>query len=151
MRDIPFQDYKKIVEVLPVLCVDVVVRNKKGKYLLIKRANEPLNGRWWVIGGRVFKGETLEQAAIRKVAEETGLKVNAVKPVGYFEGIFKRNPFGAAGILHGVSVVFLALIDMTVNLKLDSQSSNWKYAWKLPEGFNVKSFTKMDETADIQP
>ena len=59
---IPAEQYKEIIKVLPILCVDIVIKNNRGEYLLVKRAHEPLKGRWWVVGGRVHKGESIEQA-----------------------------------------------------------------------------------------
>ncbi len=45
-----------------------VVKNKEGKLLFIRRL-----GRWDLPKGKIEKGESLEQAAIREVQEETGL------------------------------------------------------------------------------
>jgi mutator protein MutT len=47
----------------------------EGRVLLIRRGKEPLRGRWLVPGGTVEWGETLEQAVVREVEEETGLVV----------------------------------------------------------------------------
>ncbi|MGA9347297.1 MAG: NUDIX domain-containing protein, partial [Anaerolineae bacterium] len=105
------EQYTEIVRVLPILCVDVVVMNTNGEYLLVKRANEPRKGHWWVIGGRVFRGETMEQAAIRKVKEEVGLDAQSFRPIGYYEEVFGKNPFGLASELHAVSIVFSAVVD----------------------------------------
>ena len=91
---IPSEQYSQIIEVLPILCVDVIVMNTRGEYLLIRRANQPMKGQWWVIGGRLLKGETLEQAVISKVLEETSLQVEAVHPIGYYEAVSQENPFG---------------------------------------------------------
>ncbi len=106
MSFIPADEYARIIEVLPILCVDIAVRNSKGVYLLIRRATELLKDQWWLIGGRVLKGETLEQMAIRKVREESGLEVKFVQPIGYYEDSFETNPFEGAIKLHSVSVVF---------------------------------------------
>ncbi|MEM1566697.1 MAG: NUDIX hydrolase [Candidatus Bathyarchaeia archaeon] len=46
-----------------------------GKILLIKRKSEPGKGKWSVPGGLVELGETVEEAVIREVKEETGLDV----------------------------------------------------------------------------
>lgn len=35
-------------------------------------------------GGKVEKGETLQQAAIREVLEETGVQINALEELGYY-------------------------------------------------------------------
>lgn len=43
--------------------------------LLIKRGKPPMMGQWSIPGGRVEPGETLEDAAIREVKEETGVNI----------------------------------------------------------------------------
>lgn len=138
MSFIPNDLYAQIMEVLPILCVDVLLYNSKGQCLLVKRANEPLKGQWWVIGGRVLKGETLKQAAIRKVKEETGLIISSVKPVGYYEEISHTNRFGSITPLHAVSAVFSAVVDEFQQIKLDSQSTDWKYSSEIPKDFSIK-------------
>jgi len=135
---IPAGQYHQIIEVLPILCVDVVIKNARGECLLIKRANQPRQGEWWVIGGRVLKGETLEQAAVRKVREETSLSVEAVSPIGYYEALSQENPFGLAPPLHAVSVVFTTVVDDGQPISLDDQSLDWKYAEELPADFCFK-------------
>lgn len=140
MSLIPKKQYIRILKNLPILCVDIIVRDKKGSYLLVKRVNEPKKGRWWVIGGRTFKGESLEKAAMRKVREETGKRIRDLRPMGYFELINGVNPFGIFFKYHAVSVVFTAVIDGLDPVKLDNQSSEFKFSKKLPEDFKVKSF-----------
>ncbi|CAD7775390.1 NUDIX domain protein [Candidatus Methanoperedenaceae archaeon GB50] len=44
--------------------------------LLIKRKNPPGEGEWNIPGGLVKVGETLEQAIVREVEEETGIKIS---------------------------------------------------------------------------
>lgn len=140
MKMIPTSKYKYILNVLPVLCVDIVARNSRGEYLLIKRANEPKKGRWWVIGGRVQKGETLAQAVIRKVKEETGLRVKKMRSIGYFELVKGINPFGLKSEYHTVSVVFEIDINDKESIVLDKQSTEFKFAKKLPLDFSIISF-----------
>ena len=137
---IPREQYAKIIDVLPILCVDIMVQNSKDEYLLVKRANEPLKGQWWVIGGRVLKGETLEEAAIRKVKEEVGLDISSVKPIGYYEEISHTNHFNSLTPLHSMSVVFSTTVDGAQKVKLDNQSSDWKYSQELPKGLGIKPF-----------
>ena len=137
---IPTEHYKKIIEVLPILCVDIIIKNHNGEYLLIKRANEPLKGKWWVIGGRVLKGESLEQAAKRKVKEEVGLEIDNVKSIGYYEDALETNPFCLTTPLHSISVVFSTIIEDEQIVTLDYQSSDWKYTKELPTDFFIKPF-----------
>lgn len=129
--------------VLPILCVDVVIQNQKDEYLLIRRANEPLKDEWWVIGGRVLKGDTLEQAAIRKVREEVGLTIGSAVPIGYYEDVAEKNPFGMRTPQHSVSVVFSTRVNGQEPVRLDSQSSEWKYDVSLPEKFRIRPFLDM--------
>lgn len=55
----------------------VVIR--EGRVLLIRRDKEPLRGRWLVPGGTVELGESLDQAVVREVEEETGLRVRPIE------------------------------------------------------------------------
>ncbi len=79
---------KKFSKKIPmVTAAGGVVTNKEGKVLFIFR-----NGKWDLPKGGVEKGETLEQAAIREVEEETGvqgLKIENFLKTTYH--IFKRN------------------------------------------------------------
>lgn len=55
--------------------VGAVVFNNRDEILLIKRGKAPHFGRWMVPGGALEWGETLEQAAVREVREETGIEI----------------------------------------------------------------------------
>jgi 8-oxo-dGTP diphosphatase len=59
----------------PVACAGAVVRDDRGRLLLVRRGRPPSAGLWSVPGGRVEPGETPAQAAAREVREETGLDV----------------------------------------------------------------------------
>jgi ADP-ribose pyrophosphatase YjhB (NUDIX family) len=56
----------------PVVAVGVLLLDGD-RVLLVQRARPPQVGRWTVPGGGVEVGETLEEAALRELAEETGL------------------------------------------------------------------------------
>ena len=61
----------------PVVGVGAIIVSE-GKILLEKRKNEPSRGKWSIPGGLVELGESVEQAVIREVKEETGLDVEAL-------------------------------------------------------------------------
>ena len=64
-----------------------VVTNKKGKVLFIYR-----NDKWDIPKGKLHKGETIEECALREVEEETGvkgLKIENFLKTTYH--VFKRN------------------------------------------------------------
>lgn len=138
MKKLPFEFYKKIVASLPILCVDGVLVDK-GKFLLIKRKNQPQKGKWWVPGGRVLKGERMEKALKRKVKEELGINIKILKPLGYYEEFCKENEFRLKSGIHTLSIVFLAKL-LSLNIKLDNQSSAWRFSKNLPKDFKIKPF-----------
>lgn len=57
----------------PQVAVGAIVTNAQGHVLLIQRGHPPAQGRWSVPGGRVERGETLEQALHRELKAETNL------------------------------------------------------------------------------
>jgi 8-oxo-dGTP diphosphatase len=67
--------------------VGAVVFNPAGEVLLIRRGKEPHYGRWMVPGGTLEWGETLEQAAVREVREETGVEIEIEAFVKIIEAI----------------------------------------------------------------
>ena len=87
----------------PKLMVDVVVPSEEG-VVLIRRGSDPFEGRWALPGGFVEIGETVEEAAAREAAEETGLAVELARLVGVYSDP-ERDPRG-----HNVSVAFLARV-----------------------------------------
>ena len=58
-----------------------IVFNEAGEVLLQKRAD---NGWWGLPGGWVDPGESVEQAAVREVWEETGLRVSVKRLIGVY-------------------------------------------------------------------
>ena len=56
----------------PELCVGAVA-TRTNELLMVRRATEPGRGRWAVPGGRVEEGETMAEAVVRELEEETGL------------------------------------------------------------------------------
>lgn len=49
--------------------------HRRGRVLLLKRKNPPNAGKWALPGGLVELGETVQEAAVREIREETGLSV----------------------------------------------------------------------------
>ena len=64
----------------PVIGIGAVILMSETSVVLVRRAQEPLAGRWSLPGGAVELGEPLRAAVAREVLEETGLLVD-VGPV----------------------------------------------------------------------
>lgn len=75
----------------PVPGVGVAVV-EDGRILLVRRGRGAGAGLWAVPGGRVEWGETLEEAAVREVREETGLEVRLGPVVWTGESIGPGEP-----------------------------------------------------------
>ena len=58
----PPEDFIRLVELGPLVSIDLLVVNARGELLVGQRTNRPAQGYWFVPGGRIAKGETLEAA-----------------------------------------------------------------------------------------
>jgi mutator protein MutT len=63
----------------------------EGRVLLIRRGKEPLRGRWVVPGGTVELGESLEEALVREMREETALEVAPAGVLTVFDRIQRES------------------------------------------------------------
>ena len=88
----------------PWLTADGVVE-RDGSLLLVKRGRPPFEGMHALPGGFVESGETVEEAVVREVREETGLRTRVARLLGLYSDP-ERDPRG-----HTVSAVFL--LDVT--------------------------------------
>jgi 8-oxo-dGTP diphosphatase len=70
----------------PFLAVSAAIV-RAGQVLVVRRARAPADGLFSLPGGVVEIGETLMQAVIREVAEETALTIEPVGLAGYREAI----------------------------------------------------------------
>jgi 8-oxo-dGTP diphosphatase len=89
--------------------------------LLIRRKGEPFKGAWALPGGFVDKNESLERAAARELAEETGLTGTKLEQLGAF-GEPGRDPRG-----HTITVAYVTYLAAEVALSPGDDAS--EAAW----------------------
>ena len=70
----------------PEVCVGAIAVHDD-RLLLIRRGHGPGDGLWSVPGGRVEAGETMAEAVVRELAEETGVEGVCDRLVGWVERI----------------------------------------------------------------
>src|SRR6202012_5478560 len=70
----------------PYLAVSAAIF-RDGRVLIVRRARAPAYGLYTLPGGGVELGETLEEAVIREVREETALEVAPIALAGYRQAI----------------------------------------------------------------
>jgi 8-oxo-dGTP diphosphatase len=111
----------------PYLAVSAAVF-RDGRVLIVRRARPPAHGLYTLPGGGVELGETLEQAVIREIREETALQIEPVALVGFRQAIVRD----AAGRVerHFVILPFAARFlcgEVALNEELAEAD------WRLPE------------------
>jgi 8-oxo-dGTP diphosphatase len=70
----------------PYLAVSAAIF-RDGRVLIVRRARPPAHGLYTLPGGGVELGETLEEAIIREVSEETALDIEPIEIAGFRQAI----------------------------------------------------------------
>lgn len=116
----------------PAVSVDIVVfqnAETETRVLLIQRLNDPYKDCWALPGGFLDMHETLEEAAIRELREETMLETASMQQLGAFSTV-NRDPRGRV-----ISFAFTAqTADNSVACAADdAKSLGWFSLNELPE------------------
>lgn len=117
----------------PALTVDCVVfgiDRDDLKVLLIRRGLEPFRGQWALPGGFVRVDETLDEAALRELQEETGLRRAFLEQL-YTFGAVARDPRERV-----VSVAYYALVKMALEetrAATDASDAKWFGVTSIPQ------------------
>jgi len=109
----------------PLLTVDCVAFDRRGRVLLIRRANPPFAGQYALPGGFVDIGETVETACRRELEEETGVKARELTLVGTYSDP-TRDPRG-----HTVSIAFATVLSrVRPKAGTDAAKAGWVANWR---------------------
>ncbi len=113
-----------------VVVVIFTVLDGRLSVLLIERAAEPFAGRWALPGGVFREDESLDAAAVRKLADETGVSDLYLEQLYTFDHL----PESAAEVV----VSYFALVDVRrTRLRADLE---WRPAWHAVRGLGPLAF-----------
>jgi 8-oxo-dGTP diphosphatase len=118
----------------PLVTVDIVlftILQNRLKVLLIQRRQPPFEHMWAIPGGFIHTGETLEQAASRRLFEETAAEHIYLEQLGSF-GNPKRDPRARV-----ITVAYYALINFE-KLHLEASANAEEVGW-----FNVNELPEL--------
>ena len=122
--------FLEIVRNSPLVSVDFVVRDERGRMLVGLRNNEPAKDCWFVPGGRICKDERIVDAQRRVAREELGIELDPTAPslLGVYEHLYDSNFAGAQGF--GTHYVVLAYELRLSEADLDLERSQHRdYRW----------------------
>jgi colanic acid biosynthesis protein WcaH len=120
-------DFKKIVELTPLISIDLIVRNRDGNILLGERLNKPAQGFWFVPGGRVLKGEALEVAFARLIKAELNSALISSSFKGVYQHFYDDNVSGESFGTHYIVLAYEILLDCDLGSLPTEQHSNYKW------------------------
>ena len=105
----------------PVPVVRTIIQNARGEVLFLRRARTAFgDGGWCLPGGKVDYGETVEQAAIKELREETTLECREARFLFHQDSLPP-----VPGSMHCINFYFEC--EVTGDLEMNPESSDW--AW----------------------
>jgi ADP-ribose pyrophosphatase YjhB (NUDIX family) len=107
---------------MPIPSVEAVIVIN-GSLLFLRRKNNPAAGLWWFAGGRICKGESLEETLRREVKEETGLEIESCRFVKAYSRVFPER--------HDITINYLCKCRDS-KIKLNGEHSEYRLFKKPP-------------------
>lgn len=68
--------FQTVIENTPLVSIDLLIRNECDEILVGLRNNKPAKGYWFVPGGRILKGESIQDAFSRITLSELSFKAS---------------------------------------------------------------------------
>ncbi len=120
------------------------IRDEAGRVLLQQRSD---NGFWNLPGGGLELGESVAQACVREVREETGLEVEIVRLIGVYsapEITTMSYPDGRV-IQYVTSLFECKVIGGKLELDAESLALEWFDPLELPEPFSPNHVSRLQD------
>lgn len=119
-----------VVDRAPLVSIDLIVRDRQQRLLLGLRLDQPARGFWLVPGGRVTKGESLDEAFSRISTAELGvaLQRTSARLLGVFTHRYDTNFASAPGVVtHYVVLAFEIEIPLELTNLPRTQHSDFQW------------------------
>jgi 8-oxo-dGTP diphosphatase len=105
----------------PVVAVRALLKDRKGRILLLKRtATSYGNDQWCLPGGKVDYNESPEESVVREIKEETGISIVKVKFLFY-----QNSPPIDKGLMHCINLYFECSVTGKVIINKESNEYIW--------------------------
>jgi colanic acid biosynthesis protein WcaH len=129
MSWLPAEHFVRMVADMPLVSIDLVVRNPEGEALLGQRLNRPAQGCWFVPGGRIRKDERIPQAFARLVREELGVDISfeSAEFLGVYEHHYSDNFSGADFSTHYVVLAYELMLDLSLSALPVEQHGSYRW------------------------
>lgn len=123
------ETFKTIVDSMPLVSIDLVIRNSQNEILLGRRNNRPAQDYWFVPGGRIQKNESMASAFNRLSLDELNLpwQLNDADFLGPYEHFYHDSIFGEDVSTHYVVLGYHLMVDIELESLPRAQHND--YAW----------------------
>ena len=141
------EEWKYCVKRLPIIAIDLIIKNQKSEILMGRRLNNPAKNLFFVPGGRIFKNEKINDAIQRISHNELGrtYSIKEVSFINYFEHFYSNSLWIDKDITtHYIVLAFKVNSSTNDKFNLDSQHSEYK--WFLKDhnnNLNIHNYSKV--------
>ena len=121
-------DFQRLIAIAPLVSIDVVALNDADQVLVGLRRDAPAKNYWFVPGGRIRKGESIESAFGRVTEDEFNQRLTYANSLllGVYDHIYEESVFDHGESTHYVTIAFVSKV--TTRLQLP-QIQHCAYRW----------------------
>ena len=136
--------YAEALDALVVCCADAALLYE-GQWLIAKRAWEP-HPDWWVIGGRMRKGERIEQALRRNLRREVHLDLREerlLSILGYYNLIWDtraQEPTTNGCHVFSITTVVYLTAEEQAQIRLNEEYADFRWVNPIHVRENAEQF-----------
>jgi len=128
------KDFKYTIENIPLISLDLIIKNKKREILLGLRNNSPAKGYYFVPGGRIFKNEQIKDSIKRISKNEFGFEITNkdITIKGVYDHIYKNGDNFLNNVKFNTHYIVICCEykyykDIDLNKLPKEQHSNYKF------------------------